>query len=114
VGGCTPLPYFQVVLFGTCIADWSHVFFLKAWHTREEDPGIPRLLLDGFALALFMLMLLTGFSVNGSQSVMVIILPAIAWLVTAAAMNARQTNRNGRLAIAILSGGAFCLPLGVV
>jgi len=98
-------------LFGYFVSEIIYPFLLDFTQHRGRELSTSDFLLDGFALVLFLLILVTGLSVNGSQVVLTIVVPAAGWLLSAFSINSRGTRGRGKLSTAIIAGLAFCLPL---
>ncbi len=68
-------------------------------------------LFDGFVLAVFLLIVMTGISQNGSQILLALVIPPAGWLIAAIAAAGRNRKDHGRLAVGIISTLALSLPL---
>ena len=99
------------ILFGLVVTEWTYPLFLQPVQNQDREILVSDFLLDGFALAIFLVILATGLSVNGSQIVMIITLPVTGWLIAAISINGRHNRNKGRFGAALIAGAAFCMPL---
>ncbi len=77
----------------------------------ESQIGRGEYLFDGFVLAVFLLIVLSGISQNGSQILLALVIPPAGWLIAAVATAGRNRKDHGRLAVVIISALALILPL---
>jgi len=98
-------------LFGFLISQWVYPLFLDYTQHQGRDLQVSDFLLDGFAIFLFLLIMVAGISINGSQVVLVIALPVTGWLLSAVSVASRGTRNKGKTWAALVAGAAFCLPL---
>lgn len=98
-------------LFGFLISQWVYPLFLDYTQHQGRDLQVSDFLLDGFAIFLFLLIMVAGISINGSQVVLVIALPVTGWLLSAVSVASRGIRNKGKTWAALVAGAAFCLPL---
>lgn len=84
--------------------------FVKAY-AAENEPTVGEFLLDGFIGALFFLILLTGLGQNGSQLVLIFVLPISAWVITGFAMIGRNGIGWAKLSVGLIAASVLAFPL---
>ena len=86
-------------------------FLFAKTYATENEPTVGEFLLNGFIGALFFLILLTGLGQNGSQLVLVLVLPISAWVITGFAMIGRSSAEQAKLSVGLISGSVLVFPL---
>ena len=86
------------------------VLFDKSKNSSQEIT-IAEILVNGLVVSIFFLICVAALAHNGSQLLLVTIVPVMGWLVAIIAMVGRQSKTQSRIATGILSGSLFCLPL---
>ncbi len=99
------------VMFGLFVSQIVYPYLLEITQHRDRDVKVSDFLLDGFVIAVFLLILVAGLSVNGSQIVLVIVVPASGFLISALSIGARGTVGKGKWSVAVVTAVAFCMPL---
>ena len=67
-------------------------------------------ILDGISVTLFLIILLTGLSQNGSQLIMGIMLPFSAWVIVGLVILANKSTDRAKVSVGLISGLALVLP----
>lgn len=86
-------------------------FYFELTQPVGVTPTRGEYLFDGFVLAIFLLICVTGLSQNGSQMLLVLVLAPVGWVLSIFATAGRNRSDHGRLAVGILSALALALPL---
>jgi hypothetical protein len=86
-------------------------FYLDLTQPAGTAVGRGEYLFDGFVLAVFLLICVTGLSQNGSQLLLTLALPPAGWVLVVFASAGRNHAGHGRLAIGIFTALALALPL---
>jgi len=86
-------------------------FYLEKTQALEGEVKLGEFLFDGFAVAVFLLIMVAGLGQNGSELLLALSVPAAGWLIVAFAAAGKKSNDHGRLAAGILSGLTVALPL---
>ena len=68
-------------------------------------------LFDGFVISVFLFLMASGLSQNGSQLVLVLSIPPAGWLIAALATAGRNRKNHGKYAIGVLAGALLLLPM---
>ena len=84
--------------------------FVEAY-AAENEPSVGEFLLDGLIGALFFIILLTGLGQNGSQLVLVLVLPISSWVITGFAMIGHSSTKQAKLSVGLISGSVLAFPL---
>jgi subtilisin family serine protease len=98
-------------LFGWLVSQWIYPLLLDLTQHAERVSPLSDLWLDGFALFVFLLIMITGLSINGSQVVMVITVPASGFLISAVSYMSAGVKGKGRFGTALIASAVFSLPL---
>jgi hypothetical protein len=82
-------------------------------YTQTPDRELSRgdFFLDGWTVLMFMVLVTNAAALNGIQPLMLIMLTAAAWLLTAMAILGRSDAQKSRVGVGVLSGLLFILPL---
>ncbi len=111
----SPSDTLLVIVFGCSFAFFlvSAIYPLYFDMTQPAGSQVGRgeYLFDGFVLAVFLLIVMTGISQNGSQILLALAIPPLGWLIAALAAAGRNRKDHGRLAVGIISALALILPL---
>lgn len=67
--------------------------------------------LDGLVISLFFLICVSAMIQNGSQLLLVIVLPISGWVIAGWAIMARQSSDRAKVSIGLITGFIFTLPL---
>jgi subtilisin family serine protease len=67
--------------------------------------------LDGFVVAIFFLIVITGIGQNGSQPLLLITMPVSAWVITYFAMTSRETSDKGKWYVGLIAAVVLVMPL---
>jgi subtilisin family serine protease len=106
---------FLYIVLGLVFALFSinvlYTHFFDRIYGVTRDLKLGDFLLDGFIVALFFFILLTGLAQNGSQILLVIFMPISAWLIVGIAIIGRKTIDRAKTSAALISGLALVLPL---
>ncbi len=98
-------------VFGLFIVQSIFPFYLEKTQLPNETITRGRLLLDGFTIAVFLLIVGTCLSQNGSQLLLSFTLPVSGWLLAGLAASGAGRNDHGRLAVGFISALSLFLPL---
>lgn len=105
----------SALLLGAAFA----LFFINAvvvdYFDKTQPPGslVNRkdFLFDGFVLFIFLFVVVSGLSQNGSQIVLCLSIPVCGWLLAALSTAGRNRKNHARLATGLVSGLMLALPL---
>lgn len=104
-----------VIIFGVSLAFFlvSVIYPLYFVKTQASQRVIGRgeYLFDGFVLTVFLLIIVTGISQNGSQIVLALTVPFSGWLIAALVAAGSKRRDHGRLAIGIITAITLIMPL---
>ncbi|MEN6528856.1 MAG: S8 family serine peptidase [Anaerolineaceae bacterium] len=98
-------------VFGVFVVQSIFPFYLEKTQLPAEKITRGQFLLDGFTIAVFLLILVTCLSQNGSQLLLCLTLPVSGWLLAGLAASGARRNDHGRLAVGFISALSLCLPL---
>lgn len=98
-------------VFGLFIVQSIFPFYLEKTQLPNETITRGRFLLDGFTIAVFLLIVVTCLSQNGSQLLLSFTLPVSGWLLAGLAASGAGRNDHGRLAVGFISALSLFLPL---
>lgn len=98
-------------LFGYMVVQILYPFLFEKTQLDGRELRPVDFLLDGFVVAIFFIILLTGLSQNGSQPLLLITLPISGWVLTLIAMATRGTLDKGKASVGLIAGIALVAPL---
>lgn len=107
----TLLYLLMATLFGVFVSQVLHYFLFDRTLNNDRELKAADFLLDGFVVALFMLIVISGLGQNGSQPLLLLTLPMCSWVITYFAMTSRNTAGKGRLYTGLFAGLALAAPL---
>lgn len=96
---------------GLMVVNSIFPFYLEKTQTVDREVKSGEFLFDGFVIAIFLLIVVTGISQNGSETMLVLCLPPAGWLITAFTAAAKDQKDHGKLAAGIIVGLLTSLPL---
>ena len=109
------LDMLSALLLGVAFAVFVVQAVMPDYFDKTQPPGSPvsrsDYLFDGFTLMVFLFIVVSGLSQNGSQIVLSLSVPASGWLLAALSAAGRNRKHHGRLATGIVSGLLLALPL---
>jgi hypothetical protein len=79
--------------------------------TPAEDVHPNDFLRDGFIVAMFFLLLVTGLGQNGSEPLLLIVLPMSGWTITFFAILSKNSQDRGKFAVGLIAAVALVTPL---
>jgi subtilisin family serine protease len=85
-------------------------FFDRDQNTTAE-PRVGDFLFNGFVVAIFFLLMITGLGQNGSQPLLLITMPLSGFVIAFFAITARDTRGKGKVIVAALAALGLVLPL---
>jgi len=85
--------------------------YLEKVETYNDVVSIKSLLLRGFVVAVFLLIVVASLATNGSQQLLVVTIPITGWLVAIFSAIWKKDKGHGRLAASILLFLVMTLPL---
>lgn len=97
--------------FGLFVISSIYPFYLEKTQALEGEVKLGEFLFDGFAVAVFLFMLVAGLGQNGSEALLALTVPAAGWLMVMFAAEGKNYHDHGKLAVGIISGLAVALPL---
>lgn len=68
-------------------------------------------LFDGFTMMIFLFIMVSGLSQNGSQLLLTLAIPPAGWLLAALATAGRNRKNHGQIAVGVVAGLLLFLPL---
>ncbi len=107
----TILYLFLGIVFAFFVIQVLYPYLFSKTQAPQRELKVGDFILDGFVVALFLLILLTGLGQNGSQLVLIIVLPISAWLIVGLAMIGRKSVDKAKFSVGLISGCALALPL---
>lgn len=99
------------ILFGVMTVSLVYPLLLEITEHQDREIKVADFILDGFVVALFLLITITAMSQNGSQVVLVLTVPVTGWLITLISISGRGTQDKGKWGAAAITGLALLLPL---
>ena len=99
------------VIFGVFISKSVLSLYLEQTQPVDHIVKTGEYAFDGFVVAVFLLVMVTGLSQNGSQLLLVLTLPVSGWLITAFSAAGRQKRDHGKWVAGFLSGILLSLPI---
>ena len=104
-----------VLLFGAAFAFFVTQTVFPEYFSRTQPPGsvVTRgeYLFDGFTMMIFLFIMVSGLSQNGSQLLLTLSIPFAGWLIAALATAGRNRKNHGQVTVGIVSGLLLFLPL---
>lgn len=88
----------------------SYPYLFDKTLSPEREISLFDYILDGITVTLFLFILLTGLSQNGSQLIMGIMLPFSAWLIVGLVILANKSSDRAKVPVGLISGLALALP----
>ncbi|MHC1740895.1 MAG: S8 family serine peptidase [Anaerolineaceae bacterium] len=86
-------------------------YLFNKTQSPSRDLNLSDFFIDGLTVAIFLLICMTGLAQNGSQLLMVIILPISGWIIAGIAIIGRKKVNQAKISVALISGLVFILPL---
>ena len=99
------------VIFALLVVNVIFPYYLEETQRLEKNIRISDFILDGFVVAVFLLILITALAHNGSQQMLVITVPVSGWLISAFAMAGIGKKGHGKAAAGFIAGLVIALPL---
>lgn len=99
------------VVFAFFAVEVIYTFFFERIFSADREIKAADFLLDGFVVAIFFIVCVTGLGQNGSQNLLLITLPITGWVLTYFAMTCRNTAGGGKTYAGLLIGVALAMPL---
>jgi len=97
--------------FGFMTVLFLFPFLFDRTQSEERELHPVDFLIDGFVAALFLILLLTSLAQNGSQPLLIIVLPVTGWVMALIAIATRGTKDHGRLSVGLIAAFALIGPL---
>ncbi|MEA5079972.1 MAG: hypothetical protein VB013_15510 [Anaerolineaceae bacterium] len=97
--------------FGFMTVLFLFPFLFDRTQSEERELHPVDFLIDGFVAALFLIILLTSLAQNGSQPLLIIVLPVTGWVMALIAIATRGTKDHGRLSVGLIAAFALIGPL---
>lgn len=111
----SPLDTVLVLVLAGCaglfVISSIYPFYLEKTQAMEGEVKLGEFLFDGFAVAVFLLILVAGLGQNGSEALLALTVPAAGWLMVMFAAAGKNYHDHGKLAVGIISGLTVALPL---
>jgi subtilisin family serine protease len=86
-------------------------YFFDRDQNVDREPRVGDFLFNGFVVAIFFLLMITGLGQNGSQPLLLITLPLSGFIIAFFAIIARDTRGRGKIIVAVLAALELVLPL---
>ncbi len=111
----SPLDTILVLALAGCVCLFVissiYPFYLENTQALEGEVKIGEFLFDGFSIAVFLLIVVSGLGQNGSETLLALTVPAAGWLIVAFAAAGKNYQDHGKVAVGIISGLTVALPL---
>lgn len=98
-------------LFGLTVSSLIYPLFLDITEHQEREIKFADFMLDGFSVALFLLIMITAMAQNGSQPMLLITVPISGFLIAAISISNKGTRDRGKIGAAAIAGFSLALPL---
>lgn len=99
------------VAFGVFVSSFVIPDYFEKTQPAGSHVGRGEYLFDGFVLMVFLLIMVSGLSQNGSQILLSLAIPGTGWLLAALATAGRNRKTHSRFVIGTVSGLLLALPL---
>lgn len=111
----SPLDTIFVVILAGCVSLFVissiYPFYLERTQALEGEVKLGEFMFDGFAIAVFLLIVVAGIGQNGSETLLALTVPTAGWLIVAFAAAGKNYHDHGKMAAGIISGITVALPL---
>ncbi len=98
-------------LFGLTVSSLIYPLFLDITEHQEREIKFADFMLDGYSVALFLLIMITAMAQNGSQPMLLITVPISGFLIAAISISNKGTRDRGKIGAAAIAGFSLALPL---
>jgi len=99
------------VLFGYFTVMVLYPYFFDRDQNNAGEPRVGDFLFNGFVVAIFFVLTITGLGQNGSQPLLLITLPLSGFVTAFFAITTRDTRGRGKIIVAVLAALGLVLPL---
>jgi subtilisin family serine protease len=99
------------IVFGLLVVQLLFPHYLERVHTEERELSVSDLILDGFVIFVMLLILTTSLAHNGSQSMLVIVVPISGWVLAGLSIAGIGRQDHGRKAVFFVASFLIALPL---
>lgn len=97
--------------FGLLSVRLIFTFYLEKNPVGEREPRIASVLMDGFVIFVYLVLMVMALAQNGSQQILVIIIPVMGWLVAIFYTIWKDRSDRGKLPTALILSLVMALPL---
>jgi len=99
------------LLFAIFVIKSVFPYYLEKTQPVGREVSRGEYLFDGFVLAVFLLIMVTGLSQNCSQLLLALTIPPAGWLIAGLATGGRKRKDQGKMAVGVVSALVLILPL---
>jgi subtilisin family serine protease len=99
------------VVFASFTVMVLYPYFFDRDQNVDREPRVGDFLFNGFVVAIFFLLMITGLGQNGSQPLLLITLPLSGFMIAFFAITGRDTRGRGKIIVAVLAALGLVLPL---
>ncbi len=99
------------IVFGLLVVKLIFPHYFERVHTEERELRVSDLILDGFVAFITLLIFVTALAHNGSQSMLVIVVPISGWVLAGLSIAGIGRRDQGRNAVFLVATFVIALPL---
>ncbi len=99
------------MMFAWMAVQFTFSYYLEKTQALDRDVKLIDILVDGFVVAVFLLISVAALAHNGSQQMLVLTVPVTGWLITMFSLLGRNDKGHGKLAAWIILFVAMAMPL---
>lgn len=107
----TILYLIEGLLFGFFVLQVVYPYLFDKTLNPAEEVQSKEFLRDGFVIALFFLLLVTGLGQNGSEPLLLITMPMSGWTITFFAILSKNSKDRGKFAVGLIAAVVLITPL---